>query len=84
MFSHTDERDGGRFIVCQFYDCCLHGVTELGTETTSWHENTQRLPVRDDVTDRMVGYGHVSLISDAWRGAAQSRTDVKDTFLYRQ
>lgn len=29
---------------------------ELGTETTSWHENKVRLPVTDDVTDRRVGY----------------------------
>lgn len=28
----------------------------LGTETTLWHENKVRLPVRDDVTDRREGY----------------------------
>lgn len=43
-------KDGGRFIVCQLHDCCL------GTETTLWHENKVRLPVRDDVTDRREVY----------------------------
>lgn len=46
------KESGCRFIVCQFYDRCL----ELGTETTPRHENNARLPVTDDVTDRIVGY----------------------------